>query len=99
MDFLLKHVIQDGWSYVEGTGEFLKKKMKCLGKIPKGISTKFTPPYTCIFMDEMETSFLKTQQLQQFILLRYINHIFFIWTQDEGQLKYLDKFHLHLKSM
>ena len=28
--------MQDGWSYVEGTGEFLKKKMKCLDKIPEG---------------------------------------------------------------
>ena len=27
------------------------------------IETKFAPPYACIFMDEMETSFLKTQQL------------------------------------
>ena len=32
-------------------------------------------------------------------MLRYINHIFFIWTHDEGQLKYLDKFHSNLKSM
>ena len=27
------------------------------------IGTKFAPPYACIFMDEMETSFLKAQQL------------------------------------
>ena len=26
-----------------------------------GVGTKFAPPYACIFMDEMETSFLKTQ--------------------------------------
>ena len=27
------------------------------------IGTNFLPPYACIFMDETETSFLKTQQL------------------------------------
>ena len=28
------------------------------------IGTKFAPSYACIFMNEMETSFLKRQQLQ-----------------------------------
>ena len=119
--------MQDGWSYVKDTGDFLKK-IKRLGKIPESailvtadvvglypknphdlglqslrkrlsereickvpteeiismaefvlknncfefnekvcrqisgtvIGTKFAPPYACIFMDEMETSFLKT---------------------------------------
>ena len=30
------------------------------------IGTKFTPPYACIFMDEVETEFLKGQELQPF---------------------------------
>ena len=50
------------------------------------IGTKFAPPYACIFMDEMETSLLKTQQLQSFIWLRYIDDIFFIKTHGEEQL-------------
>ena len=36
------------------------------------IGTKFTLAHACILMDEMETSFLKTQQLQSFIWYRYI---------------------------
>ena len=124
LDFLLNPVMQDGWSYVKDTGDFLKN-IKRLGKIPESailvtadvvglypniphyldlqslrkklnetgickvpteeiismaefvlknnyfefkekvcrqisgiaIGTKFAPPYTCIFIDEMETSF------------------------------------------
>ena len=52
-------------------------------------------------MDEMETSFLKTQQLQPFICLRYIDDIFYIWTHGEEQLnlflKDLYEFHPNLK--
>ena len=158
MDFLLKLAMQDGWSYVRDTGDFLKK-IKCLGKTPEdailvtadvvgiypnmphnlglqslrkrlnetgickvlteeiismaefvlknsyfksnekvwkqisgtAIETKFAPPYACIFMDEMEISFLKTQQLQPFMWFRYIDNIFFIWTHGEEQLNLLLK--------
>ena len=49
----------------------------------------------------METSFLKTQQLQQFIWLTYIDVTFFIWTHGEEQLdlflKDHNKFHPNLK--
>ena len=31
------------------------------------IGTKFAPPYVCIFMDEVETEFLKTEELQPFV--------------------------------
>ena len=62
---------------------------------------QFAPSYACIFMDEIEASFLKTWQLQPFIWLSYIDDIFFIWTHDEEQLKLflkdLSKFHPNLK--
>ena len=48
------------------------------------IGTKFTPPYTCIYKDKTETYFLKTQKLQPFVWLRYIDDIFFIWTHEEA---------------
>ena len=48
------------------------------------IGTKFAPPYPCIFMDEVE--FLKSQELQPFLWLRYIDNIFFIWTHEEEKL-------------
>ena len=38
-------------------------------------------------MDKTETDFLKTQELQPFVWLRYIDDIFFIWTHGEAELK------------
>ena len=38
------------------------------------IGTKFKPRFACIFMDEVETEFLKSEP---FLWLRYINGIFF----------------------
>ena len=35
LDFLLKPVMQDDWSYIKDAGDFLKK-IKCLGKILEG---------------------------------------------------------------
>ena len=53
------------------------------GKVKKqvagtAIGTKFAPPYACIYMDEIETEFLKTQELQPLVWFRYIDDIFFI---------------------
>ena len=47
------------------------------------IGTKFARPYACIYMDKTETDFLKMQELQLFVWLRYIDNIFFIWTHGE----------------
>ena len=64
------------------------------------IGTKFAPPYACIFMDEVETEFLKSQELQPFLWLRYIDDIFFIWTHGTQELdsflNELNKFHPNL---
>ena len=38
-------------------------------------------------MDKTETDFLKTQELQPFVWLKYIGDIFFIWTHGEAELK------------
>ena len=40
------------------------------------LGTKFAPPYACIFIDEVETEFLKSEKLQSFLWLRYIDDIF-----------------------
>ena len=37
-------------------------------------------------MDEVETEFPKSQELQPFLWLRYIDNIFFIWTHGEEKL-------------
>ena len=61
------------------------------GKVKQQISgtaigTKFTPPYACIFMDEVETSFIETQEMKPLVWFRYIDDVFFIWTH--GQEKF-----------
>ena len=64
------------------------------------IGTKSAPPYACIFMDEVETEFLKSQELQPFLWLCYIDDIFFIWTHGTQELdsflNELNKFHPNL---
>ena len=167
LDHILKPVMQESWSYIKDSGDFLKK-VKHLGPIPDGailvtadvvglypsiphkaglealrrrlnkretfeiptedivqmaefvlknnffefnrevkrqksgtaIGTKFAPPYACIFMDEVETEFLKSQELQPFLWLRYIDDIFFIWTHGTQELdsflNELNKFHPNL---
>ena len=65
------------------------------------IGTKFAPPYACIFMDHMETKFLKTQDIKPWFSKRFINDIFFIWTESEESLEKfledLNKFHPNIK--
>ena len=38
-------------------------------------------------MDKTEADFLKTQELQPFVWLRYIDDIFFIWMHGETEIK------------
>ena len=57
------------------------------GKVKQQISrtaigTKFAPPYACIFMDEVETSFLERQEIKPLVWFRYID-VFFIWTHRQ----------------
>ena len=40
------------------------------------IGTKFASPYACIFIDEVETEFLKSEELQPFLWFRYTDDIF-----------------------
>ena len=65
------------------------------------IGTKFAPPYACIFMDYVETEFLKTQAIKPWLWKRFIDDIFFIWTDSEENLnkflKDLNEFHPNLK--
>ena len=61
------------------------------GKVKQQISgtaigTKFAPPYACIFMDEVETSFIETQEMKPLVWFRYIDDVFFIWTHGQEKL-------------
>ena len=51
------------------------------------IGTKFVHPYACIYMEDVETEFFKTQNVKPLLWLRYIGDIFFIWTHGEELLK------------
>ena len=70
---------------------YVKVKQQISGKAK---STKFVPPYACIFIDEVETSFLETQEMKSLVWFRYIDDVFFIWTH--GQEKF-DSFLEELK--
>ena len=59
------------------------------------------PLYDCIFMDFIETEFLKTQSIKLWVWKRFIDDVFFIWTDSEKNLekclKELNRFHSNTK--
>ena len=73
-EFLLKN------NYFEFNGQV---KHQILGT---AIGTKFTPTYAFIFMDEIETKFLQTQEFQPLLWFRYIDDVFFIWNHGPDKL-------------
>ena len=89
VEFVLKN------NYFEFNGEC---KQQILGTAS---GTKFAPPYLCIFMDQVETQFLQTQQFQPLLWFRYIDDIFSIWTHGKEHLELflndLNKFHPNLQ--
>ena len=40
------------------------------------IGTKFAPTYACVFMDQVETDFLRAQEKVPLVWFRYIDNIF-----------------------
>ena len=53
------------------------------------IGTKFAPPYACIFMDQIEITFLRTQSHQPMVWFRYIDDIFLFGLTEKKNLKSL----------
>ena len=70
-EFVLKN------NYFEFNG---KVKKQILGT---AIGTKFVPPYACIFMDQVETEFLKMQKHKPSVWFHYIDDVLFIWTHGK----------------
>ena len=58
-------------------------------------------PYDCIFFDFIETEFLKTQSIKLWMWKRFIDDVFFIWTDIEKNLekclKELNRSHPNIK--
>ena len=75
---LAKFVLQN--NYFEFNGD---AKQQISGT---AILTKFAPPYACIFVNQVEFEFLKTQQYQLLVWLRYTDDIFFIWTHGQKKI-------------
>ena len=65
------------------------------------IGTKFAQPYACIFMDYIETEFLKSLEIKTWFWKRFIDNIFFIRADiEENRDKFLEdlnKSHPNLK--
>ena len=51
------------------------------------IGTAFAPPYACIFMDKGESEFLEAVDIKPWVWFRYIDDIFFIWTESKNKLE------------
>ena len=52
------------------------------------IGTNFAPPYASIFMDYIETEFLKSQDRRHWLWKRFGDGIFVIWTDTEESLDF-----------
>ena len=65
--------------------QFNQKTLKQLRGTASG--TKFAPPYTIIFMADLEERILEDIEQQPHIWWRYIDDIFFIWEHGEDSLK------------
>ena len=65
------------------------------------IGTKFAPPYSILFMAELEEKILREIELKPYLWWRYIDGIFFLWEHGEEKRKkfieYLNEKHPTLK--
>ena len=66
------------------------------GKVKQQISgtaigTKFAPTYACVFMDQVETNFLRAQENVPLVRFRYIDDVFFYGLMEKMSLKALCK--------
>ena len=69
---------------------FGKKTLK--QKRGTAIGTKFAPPYSILFMAELEEKIIKESEYKPYLWWRYIDDIFFLWEHGENKLKsFLDK--------
>ena len=65
------------------------------------IGTKFAPPYSILFMAELEEKILEKVDNKPYLWWRYIDDIFFIWEHGEEKLRNfvetLNEFHPTIK--
>ena len=69
---------------------FGKKTLK--RKRGTAIGTKFAPPYSILFMAELEEEIIKESAYKPHLWWRYIDDIFYLWEHGENKLKsFIDK--------
>ena len=69
---------------------FRKKTLK--QKRGTAIGTKFAPPYSILFMAELEEKIIKESGYKPYLWWWYIDDIFFLWEHGENKSKsFLDK--------
>ena len=51
------------------------------------IGTKFAPPYSTLFMAELEEEILQKAEFKPYLWWRCIDEIFFLWEHGEEKLK------------
>ena len=64
---------------------FRKKTLK--QKRSTAVGTKFAPPYSMLFMAELEEKILSEIELKTYLWWRYIDDIFLLWEHGEEKLK------------
>ena len=79
-------------------GEFVLKNnyFQFNGKVKQQISgtaigTKFAPTYAYVFMDQVETNFLRAQENVSLVRFHYIDDVFFYGLMEKMSLKALCK--------
>ena len=55
------------------------------------IGTTFAPTYACVFMDQVETDFLRVEEKVLLVLFRYIDNVFLYGFIEKMSLKALWK--------
>ena len=67
----------------------LKNMFKKTSKQKRGtaIGTKFAPPYSILFMAELEEEILQKAEFKPYLRWRYIDDVFFLWQHGEEKLK------------
>ena len=67
-----------GVTFINGGYNYFQFNEKVKQQISgTAIGTKFAPTYACMFMNQVETDFLRAQEKVPLVWFRYINDIFF----------------------
>ena len=50
------------------------------------ICTKFAPPYSILFMGELDEEIIRVSEFEPYLWWRYIDEIFILWWYNEDKL-------------